>query len=111
MIDFDIYQRQANRTAKKGPDLNYNLNHAALGLAGEAGEFVDAVKKSVIYGKPLDVANLREEMGDLLWYIALACDALGVTMQDIAQENVNKLKRRYPDAYSDELAGARLDKA
>lgn len=109
-IDFSIYQRQANRTAKKSDDLNYNLTHAALGLAGEAGEFVDAVKKAAIYGKPLDVENLREEMGGLLWYIALACESMGVSMADIAQENINKLKRRYPNAYADEYAIMRLDK-
>ena len=109
-IDFDIYQRQANRTAKKSGDRNYNLTHAALGLAGEAGEFVDAVKKAAIYGKPLDVDNLREEMGDLLWYVALACESLGVNMGDVAQQNIDKLKRRYPNAYADEYAIMRLDK-
>lgn len=109
-IDFDIYQRQANRTAKKSDDLNYNLTHAALGLAGEAGEFVDAVKKTAIYGKPLDVENLREEMGDLLWYVALACESLGVNMGGVAQQNIDKLKRRYPNAYADEYAIMRLDK-
>ena len=109
MIDFSIYQLQANRTAKKSEDLNYNLIHAALGLAGEAGEFVDAVKKAAIYNKPLDVVNLQEEMGDLLWYIALACDSMGISMQTVAQANIDKLRRRYPDAYSDDLASARLD--
>jgi len=110
MIDFTIYQRQANRTAKKSDDLNYNLTHAALGLAGESGEFVDAVKKAAIYNRPLDKENLLEEMGDLLWYVALACESLGVSMADVAQQNIDKLKKRYPDAYADEYASLRLDK-
>lgn len=105
-IDFDIYQRQAIRTASPRDP----LAHVALGLTGEAGEFADAVKKHLIYGKPLDTENLREELGDLLWYVALGAQTLGVSMAELAQQNIDKLKKRYPETYSDELASARLDK-
>jgi len=88
----------------------YDLIHAAFGIAGESGEIVDAVKKHVFYGKPLDVANLREEVGDVMWYIALMCRTLGVTLEELMQENINKLTARYPEKYSDELAITRLDK-
>lgn len=88
----------------------YDLLHATLGIAGESGEIVDAVKKSVIYGKELDVANMREEIGDIMWYIALACRTLDFDLNEILDENIAKLQKRYPDKYSDFHASARLDK-
>lgn len=109
MIDFQSYQSLAMRTAKQMEPKD-DLMHAALGLTGEAGEFADAVKKHLVYGRPLDKANATEEVGDILWFVALACNTLGVDMGQVAQENINKLKRRYPDAYSDKLAAERLDK-
>lgn len=109
MIDFQSYQSLAMRTAKR-MELKDDLMHAALGLTSEAGEFADAVKKHLVYGRPLDKANATEEVGDILWYVALACNTLGVDMGQIAQENINKLKRRYPAAYLDRLAVERLDK-
>lgn len=111
MINFDTYVQDAIRTAKRSDDLKFNLVHAALGLSGEAGEFTDAVKKAVIYNRDVDRTNLIEELGDALWYIALAAHSLGVPMSHIAQLNIDKLRKRYPDAYSDHHAAARLDKA
>jgi NTP pyrophosphatase (non-canonical NTP hydrolase) len=108
-VDFVQYQALANRTAKNLGETG-DLLHSALGLAGEAGEFVDCVKKHTVYGKPLDKANAIEELGDLLWFVALGCKSLGVSMQMIAEQNIGKLRVRYPDQYSDELAAARLDK-
>lgn len=108
-IDFQIYQHRALRTAKPMEPAD-DLMHAALGLAGEAGEFADAIKKHLVYGRPLDHLNAVEEIGDILWFCALACTTLGVDMAQVAQENLDKLKRRYPEAYSDKLAEDRLDK-
>lgn len=106
ITELNDYQASAVRTAS--PTLP--LIHVALGVTGEAGEFSDAVKKHVIYGKTLDETNLREELGDLLWYIALGCEVLGTTMSHIASENIAKLRARYPDKYTDEHAALRLDK-
>lgn len=88
----------------------YDLLHASLGISGEAGEFLDAVKKSFIYNKFLDKENAKEEIGDILWYVALACRALNVTFEEIMQENINKLTLRYPEKYTDSDAVARADK-
>lgn len=109
-MNFNEYTEQAMRTAKLSDDMNYNLIHAALGLGGEAGEFVDAVKKAAIYKKELDRENLLEEMGDILWYLALASHTLGVDLGQIAKDNVEKLSKRYPEKYTDQLAVTRLDK-
>lgn len=108
-MDFSQYQADAGRTAKSLGDRG-DLLHAALGLAGESGEFVDCVKKHVVYGRELDKSNAIEELGDLLWFVALGCKSLGVSMDTVAQQNIAKLKARYPEAYSDELAWRRLDK-
>lgn len=108
-MDFVLYQELAIRTAKNLGETG-DLLHSALGLAGEAGEFVDCVKKHTVYGRPLDKANAVEELGDLLWFVALGCKSLGVSMQMVAEQNIGKLKVRYPEQYSDELAANRLDK-
>lgn len=108
-MDFQIYQHQAMRTAKPMEPAD-DLMHAALGLAGEAGEFADAIKKHLVYGRDLDRENAIEELGDVLWFVALGCNALGVSMADVAQANIDKLRRRYPEKYEDALAHRRLDK-
>jgi NTP pyrophosphatase (non-canonical NTP hydrolase) len=88
----------------------YDLLHAAFGISGEAGEILDAVKKSFIYNKPLDKENMKEEIGDCLWYIALACRTLNVSFEEIMKSNIDKLTKRYPEKYTDAHAIARADK-
>jgi NTP pyrophosphatase (non-canonical NTP hydrolase) len=78
--------------------------HASMGLATEAGEFVDAMKKWLFYGKDPGRANLEEELGDILWYVALAADELGVTFEDLMKKNDAKLEARYGPAFSEEKA-------
>jgi len=108
-MSFNLYQTQAMRTAKI-EGFKFNIGHAALGISGESGEFSDCVKKYLVYGQALDRENAAEELGDLLWYIALGCETLGVSMADVAIQNINKLQARYPDKYSDFHAIERLDK-
>ena len=80
------------------------LLHASIGIGGESGEFLDTVKKHVFYGSALNKVNIREELGDLMWYIALACRAIGVTIEDICEDNIKKLSKRYPEKFSKECA-------
>jgi NTP pyrophosphatase (non-canonical NTP hydrolase) len=95
----------------KGDSRDNMLTHAALGIAGEAGELVDAIKKHVIYGKPLDLANVREEIGDIRFYIEALCNILDLHDQTIIQANMNKLAKRYKDlTYSSTSAIERADK-
>ena len=109
MNGFDTYQQLAMRTAKP-MDATDDLMHAALGLSGEAGEFADCIKKHWVYGQPLDKANAAEEIGDILWYCALACNALDVQLADVAEMNIEKLRKRYPAQYQHDLAAFRADK-
>jgi NTP pyrophosphatase (non-canonical NTP hydrolase) len=95
----------------KGDSRDNMLTHAALGIAGEAGELVDAIKKHVIYGKPLDLENVREEIGDIRFYIEALCNILDLHDQTIIQANMNKLAKRYKDlTYSSTSAIERADK-
>lgn len=78
--------------------------HAMIGMCTESAELQDMIKKHLIYGKAFDIANVVEECGDQLWYIALALDAAGVTMEDAMQRNITKLRLRYPDKFTNEHA-------
>lgn len=99
-MDADEYQRQALRTEAPGREPRERLLNAALGLCGEAGEFADSLKKHAYHGHALDTPELRKELGDVLWYVALACDALGLSMGEVMEANIAKLRRRYPDGFS-----------
>lgn len=83
--------------------------HACVGLAGESGECLDIVKKSWVYDKPLDKEKLQEEAGDTLHYLTMLCIKMGWTWQDLINNNVTKLKKRYPDGFTKAAAIARAD--
>lgn len=93
-------------------DQTQDILHAAVGISGEAGELLDAVKKTWIYNKPLDRANVIEELGDLRFYIQAMMNVLRISEQEILQSNANKLAVRYKGlVYTDEAAQKRADKA
>lgn len=88
------------------------LAHVALGLAGEAGEIVDAIKKNVVYHKDLDIGNLLEELGDLRYYMQALMNMYGWSMDLVEGVNMRKLNKRYSEgSYSSAQAIARADKA
>ena len=90
------YQELAMRT--KGPSLNESdaLVLSALGLCGEAGEFADRLKKELFHGHIHAFAEATEELGDILWYVTRACEALGTDLEWVAEKNIRKLQQRYP---------------
>lgn len=83
---------------------NIRLLHSAIGLCTESGEIQDALKKAIFYGKPLDKTNLVEELGDLMWYIGIACSELGVTLEEVKAKNIAKLKARYGAKFTEAAA-------
>ena len=97
-MNFEDYQSEASQTAHY-PRRMSNLEYPTLGLAGEAGEVANIVKKiqrdndgiltDEVRGK------LKDELGDVLWYISACADELGLTLQEIAEYNVNKLAKRH----------------
>ena len=85
---------------EKDSDVNMALLlTGAIGIASEGGEFAEIVKKCIFQGKPLDadtVFHAKRELGDIAWYWINSCRALGLDPNDVLEENVNKLKSRYP---------------
>ena len=100
-MTFDEYQALAQRTSstKTKPD---KLLNGLMGLNGESGECIDVFKKYYFQGHELDEEKLVDEISDVLWYCAELASGLGVSLGDIAQHNVDKLKKRYPDGFSAE---------
>lgn len=85
-------------------DLNKKelILNGALGLCGESGEVADIIKKHTFQGHVLDVDKLKDELGDVFWYIALLCDVCGFTFEEIQEHNINKLKKRYPEEFEEQ---------
>lgn len=104
MKTFAQYQKNALRTASMSASKQHDLLHGVLGLVTEAAEMADVIKKNHAYGKPIDIVNLKEELGDVLWYIPLLCRALDTDMETIAEANIEKLKIRYPDKFTSNKA-------
>jgi NTP pyrophosphatase (non-canonical NTP hydrolase) len=90
------YQKSVERVM--GSDRNERAVYA-LGLAGEAGEVVDLLKKHWGHNKPLDRASLRLELGDVLWYVTALARQFGFTLEEVADANNQKLLARYPDGF------------
>ncbi len=108
-MDFDKYQELASFTAAVQRTDAEELACSAMGLTGEAGEYCDHIKKHLFHGHDLDKEHLVKELGDVLWYISYAATALGLSLNDIAEKNIKKLKDRYPKGFNFEDSKARKD--
>ena len=89
-------------------DIGGALN-GCLGLSGEVGEFNDMVKKWVFHEKELDIDHAKKELGDIAWYLAMACESFGWNLDEILQMNVDKLKARYPEGFDTNRANNRAE--
>lgn len=115
----DSHKVLASALAKPGADIVASLTpesahalHMAVGVAGEAGELLDAVKKFAIYVKPIDRENVVEELGDLEFYMEGLRSGLGITREETLLHNLAKLNKRYSAGkYSNQQAHERADKA
>ena len=76
----------------------YQLINNAFGLAGETGEVIDQIKKEIYLDKEISREEIVEELGDVLWHLCCLASARDISMEEVAQYNIAKLKRRYPDA-------------
>jgi NTP pyrophosphatase (non-canonical NTP hydrolase) len=90
------YQTEARRTINRALTDDQRLLDASAGLAEEAGEVLSHVRKHLFQGRSLDRDAVTLELGDALWCLAIAADTLGVSLQDVAQRNVDKLRSRHP---------------
>jgi len=97
MIDIETVESKTKVNAA-------SLMTGAIGLSSEGGEFAEIVKKCVFQGKPLDQDtrfHIKRELGDILWYWINSVRAMGLDPNSVIEENVNKLKARYPDGEFD----------
>lgn len=112
-----IHSEMVTALAKNGQAIIDSLDvtkahaiHMAIGISGESGELLDAIKKHVVYNKPLDRENVVEELGDLEFYMEGLRQAFGITREETIVQNIAKLGVRYQNGYSDTAAQERADK-
>ena len=113
------YQQFVNSIVKPGAEIVRQLTpqqahmlHMAVGVSGEAGELLDAVKKHCVYQKQIDLDNIKEEAGDILFYLTGLLNELDMSLEDCIIANREKLSKRYASgSYSNEQAISRADKA
>lgn len=99
-MEIQEYQNKALRTcANLENNLQDNI-HMSLGLVTESGEIADVFKKAIAYNKDIDWINIKEEIGDVMWYIANFCNINNWDLRDIMEINIKKLEARYPDKFT-----------
>lgn len=96
------YQKLAMTTQNPALSERDVLLNGVMGLCGESGEAIDIVKKWLAQGHELDKAHLAKELGDIAWYLAETATVLGLTLEEILQANIDKLRARYPEGFSTE---------
>lgn len=107
-MDVNAYQKQAMATLNPALSKKDVLINSVMGLCGESGEAIDVVKKWLAQGHELDKEHLAKELGDIAWYLAEAATALDLSLEEILQANIGKLKKRYPDGFDSEKSLVRL---
>lgn len=108
-MELNVFQEKSKRTMNRGMEQYQALANYALGLTGESGEVVDHIKKAIFHGHALDVDKVEEELGDVLFYLSAIATTVGLSLDAIAQRNIEKLRQRYPEGFSEEASKARVD--
>ena len=103
-MQFSEYQELAQNTAGFNGRSEERLVCAVLALCGEAGELANHVKKGIWHGHGVDEGYVLEECGDLIWYLAEVCASMGLKLDDVAEFNIDKLRQRYPNGFSEEAS-------
>lgn len=111
MMTLAEYQAEQQRTANTNEETMWRLAIAGLGIAGEAGEVANLVKKIAGHGHSLpgNLVKLKYELGDTLWYVSEICSALGITLDEVAALNKAKLWERYPAGWDPQRSQMRAD--
>ena len=106
----EIFQREARRSLRDDLPYEATCSNMCMGLAGEIGEVIDIMKKHIYQGKELDITDVIEEVGDVLWYIANFCNVNNITMDECMESNIKKLRKRFPNGFTIKDANERKDK-
>ena len=96
------YQKLAMTTLNPELDKKDVLINGVMGLCGESGEVIDIVKKHLAQGHELDKEKIIKELGDVAWYMAEIATVWDVELEDVLVQNIEKLKKRYPEGFSTE---------
>lgn len=109
--EYQIKAARTNATLNKQVSLNGQIQenssenlHMVLGLVTESAELADVFKKNLAYNKQIDWINIKEEIGDLMWYIANICTINNLDMNEMLETNIKKLEARYPEKFCEQLA-------
>ena len=100
-MEVNEYQKLAMTTLNPALNKRDVLINSVMGLCGESGEAIDIVKKWMAQGHVLDRERLAKELGDIAWYLAEAATALDLSLEEILQANIEKLKKRYPEGFDE----------
>lgn len=100
-MNFNEYQKLAQRTANTKYRAD-KIENGILGLNGEAGECIDILKKYKFQNHPMDFDKLLDELSDVLWYCAELAEGLDISLEDVAEYNIAKLKKRFPNGFETE---------
>lgn len=106
-MEWKEYQKAAFRTNANLGDSLYDNLHMMLGMLTEVGELADVFKKNMAYGKEIDWVNVKEELFDLMWYVAGFCEFNDIDFEAGLQNNIDKLKARYPEKFTRDNANHR----
>ena len=106
----EIFQSEASRSLRDDLPYEAMCSNMCMGLAGEIGEVIDIMKKHIYQGKELDITDVIEEVGDVLWYIANFCNVNNITMDECMESNIKKLRKRFPNGFTIKDANQRKDK-
>lgn len=101
-MELNEYQALAERTSNPTLSTWQKMENGCYGMCGEAGECMDILKKVNFQGHTFDPNRLIDELGDVLWYVAQTATGLGISLNEVAQSNIDKLRKRYPKEFTPE---------
>lgn len=99
-MNLNDYQELSKRTLPKTTK-SEDISNYTLGLTGESGEVADLIKKGLFHGHRIDESDLKDELGDVLHYLAGLATLCNIKLEDVAKGNIDKLKKRYPNGFSE----------
>lgn len=103
-MNINEYQRLCSTTAKKSDNKEMEICGWGLGIVGEAGDVASCIKKVIFHKNETIKDGIKENLGDTMWYAAMICNWFGWSLEEVLEENIKKLKARYPSGFTEKAA-------